>query len=246
MDPTRISELLRPFLRAEALARAATLSSEQLRAISTYIDLLLRWNARINLTAVREPDAIVTRHFGESLFLAAYLLPRENTDAAVSELTPPHVLDLGSGAGFPGLPLKVYAPRLRLTLLESNQKKAAFLNEVVRSVGLSGVQVINERIEARRNQEGKSTLPVGIQPAGLVTMRAVEHFESALNTAATLLRCNSATTGGGKLALLIGLTQATDVPRLVPDFSWASPLKVPQSQERVLLIGQLTRAPASG
>ena len=244
MDPDRISELLQPFLTAEGVPEPVTLTAEQLRLISTYIDLLQRWNARINLTAVREPDAIVTRHFGESLFLAACLWPR-NRVHATSPGSGLHTLDLGSGAGFPGLPLKIYAPQLQLTLVESNQKKAAFLNEAIRVLGLSGARVISERIEARLMQQGDPKLPPGISPADLVTVRAVEHFESALNTAAALIRVSSANAGRrGKLALLIGLNQVGEVPRLVPDFSWNSPLRVPQSRARVLLVGQYWHPPA--
>lgn len=231
-------ELLRPFLAAEA--GPVTLTSEQLRLISIYVDILLRWNTRISLTAVREPEAIITRHFGESLFLAACLLPGNTAP----NFTPLHALDLGSGAGFPGLPLKLYAPRLQVTLVESNHKKAAFLHEVIRALGLSGTRVISERIEAHLIPKGSSILPPGIPPADLVTMRAVEHFESALNAAADLIRCSSAKTGGGKLALLIGLSQVEGVRHLVSDFAWSSPLPVPQSRERVLLIGRFFHTPA--
>lgn len=244
MDPDRISGLLRPFLTDEAVPEPVTLAAEQVRLISIYIDLLQRWNVRINLTAVREPDAIVTRHFGESLFLAACLWPR-NRAHVTSPGSAPHALDLGSGAGFPGLPLKIYAPQLQLTLAESNQKKAAFLNEAIRALGFSGARVISERIEARLMQQGDPKLPPGISPVDLVTVRAVEHFESALNTAAALIRVSSANAERrGKLALLIGRTQAGEVPRLVPDFSWNSPVKVPQSRERVLLVGQCSHATA--
>lgn len=234
MDLDRISELLRPFLAAEG--GPVKLAPEQLTLISTYIDILLRWNARISLTSVRQPDDIITRHFGESLFLAARLLP--GTSAETPGFVPPHALDFGSGAGFPGLPLKIYSPRVQVTLLESNHKKAAFLNEVIRTLSISGCRVVSERIGARLMHEGNSDLPLTIPPAGLVTMRAVEHFESALADAAELIRRSSARTGGGKLALLIGMTQAGGVPGLLPDFLWSSPLPVPRSRERVLLVGQ--------
>src|SRR5712692_966226 len=118
MDDARIAELLIPFLSNRPRLRgheesagasdAAVLSPAQLRHISTYIDLLLRWNARINLTAVREPEEIVTRHFGESIFAARYLFPRANAGTS-PEASRPHVIDVGSGAGFPGLPIKIWA-----------------------------------------------------------------------------------------------------------------------------------------
>ncbi len=181
MDTTHIADLLQPFLAAPVPATAskelsfragfsprepalsgsrsesAVLSNAQLQNISMYIDILLRWNARINLTAVRQPEYIVTRHFGESLFAARHLFPdpRVRTDTraagpqhARSQRPPaPRVLDIGSGAGFPGLPLKLWAPEIHLTLIESNHKKATFLREVIRALTLTDVDVFPGRAE---------------------------------------------------------------------------------------------------
>ena len=239
MNTEQIAELLRPFLSAAGLPAEADLSPGQLSYISIYVDLLLRWNKRINLTAVRDPETIVTRHFGESLFLAAYLFPQPSPPGRTpGEFSfPQHAIDLGSGAGFPGLPLKIYAPELRLTLIESNRRKAAFLGEVIRTLGLSGSSVFSGRLDARLIAKGSSSKPLGIEPANLVSMRAVEHFEAALETAAVLIRGSGADRGSQRLALLIGMRQAEQVPRLAPDFSWDPPLLVPQSQQRVLLVG---------
>src|SRR5215469_9592234 len=117
-----IAELLRPY---------AELDERSLRGISKYIDLLLKWNARINLTAIRKPEEIITRHFGESLYAAKLLAPEQGET----------VIDLGSGAGFPGLPLAMINPQANVVLIESNGKKAAFLNAVVAELGLGNVQV---------------------------------------------------------------------------------------------------------
>src|SRR5437870_10466087 len=108
MQPAAIAAALAPF--------TTKLSAPQLQQISTYLDLLLQWNARINLTSVRDPQEILTRHFGESFFAAEHLF----SDSPICR-SPHHpiLLDLGSGAGFPGLPLAIYAPYARLTLLES-------------------------------------------------------------------------------------------------------------------------------
>ena len=97
------------------------LGPEQIIRLKNHYKLLLRWNSRINLTSVREPSEIAERHFGESLFLAQ-LLPHEGT-----------VVDIGSGAGFPGVPVSVARPALLMTLVESVRKKAAFLQELVRN-----------------------------------------------------------------------------------------------------------------
>lgn len=238
MDPNRIAELLQPYLGAEPPPAEVALSLEQLRSISTYVELLLRWNARVNLTAVRDPDDIVTRHFGESLFLAAYLFPGSPFATATEPPSRQHVLDLGSGAGFPGLPLKIYAPELRLTLVESNRKKAAFLAEVVRALHLSNVSVFCGRLEPDKMKGTEHVVPSGIEPPTLVTMRAVERFDSALQIAAALVRYGSARFGNGALALLIGKSQVAQVHDRIRDFYWNSPVPVPESHERVLLVGR--------
>jgi 16S rRNA (guanine527-N7)-methyltransferase len=208
VDTRRIADLLAPFLSPPGTP--ASLTEAQLGQVAAYLDLLLRWNARINLTAVRDPDGMVTRHFGESFFAARQLLAVEASLRAI---------DLGSGAGFPGLPLKIFAPALALTLIESSQKKAAFLKEVVRALALTDVDVF-----AGRAEDFPST-------ADLVTLRAVERYERALDTAARLVA------PGGRLALLIGSPQAARTPQLLPAFSWQPPIPIPQSSARVLLVG---------
>lgn len=135
--------------------------SESLVAqLSTYLDLLLKWNARTNLTAIRDPEEIVRRHFGESLFVAAHL-------PACATL-----LDLGSGAGFPGLPIQLARPALRVTLAESQNKKASFLREAVRTLGLS-TEVWADRVE---NMPSERLFDV-------VALRAVDNPAVALDLA---------------------------------------------------------------
>ena len=229
MDDARIAELLIPFLSdsprlrghegSASASNAAVLSPTQLRHISTYIDLLLRWNARINLTAVREPEEIVTRHFGESIFAARYLFPRAKPGTS-PEASRPHVIDVGSGAGFPGLPIKIWATHAHLTLIDSNQKKATFLREVVRNLGVSDVDVFTGRANAFPGSKGD-----------VVMLRAVEHFESILPVAAGLVR------SGGCLAMLVGETQSIGVYELVPSLQWSAPARLPLSANRVLIIG---------
>src|SRR5271163_2849947 len=122
MLPARIAELLQPYLSptqnpchyepAKAGVEPAVLSATQLQSISTYIDILLHWNARISLTAICNEEEIVTRHFGESLFTAGHLFPRiSSASSTVKDLdldvAEARVSDLGSGAGFPGIPIKL-------------------------------------------------------------------------------------------------------------------------------------------
>jgi len=209
MDLARIAALLAPFLDG-------ALPDAQLHHILMYIDLLGRWNTRVNLTAIRDPEEIVTRHFGESLFLARHLFPESS--AASGTL----VLDIGSGAGFPGLPLKIWAPSIHLTLVEAHHKKAAFLREVTRALTLTDVDVLAVRAE---------TLLATPPHPDVVTLRAVERFASILPTAAGF----AAPTG--RLAILIGASQADSLSSLTPNLDWLPPIAIPQSQSRVLSIG---------
>jgi len=213
MDRARIRHLLKPFT-------AALPADLELSQISIYIDLLLRWNARINLTAVRHEDSIVTRHFGESLFAARHLFP-----AGDDSRTSGTYVDLGSGAGFPGLPIKIVHSRLRLTLIESNHKKATFLREVIRALG------IDAAVFAARGEGYPAAA------TGLVTLRAVERFDQALSLAARLVAPR------GRLALLIGSAQLDGVHRLTPGFDWQAPIPVPLSDSRILMVGGRSEEP---
>jgi 16S rRNA (guanine527-N7)-methyltransferase len=213
MHLVRISELLAPFL-------SAPLADAQLSQLASYLEILHRWNARMNLTAVRDPEQVVTRHFGESLFAAQNLFPPGRP--VVNEA----IVDLGSGAGFPGLPLKIWAPDVRVTLVESQNKKATFLKEVVRALELKDIAVSNSRAE-------DIVLPSTLdpRPSTTVTLRAVEKFDRILPIAAQ----NAA---GGRLALLIGAVQVPTAQKLLPSFNWSDPLPIPQSLARVLLVGE--------
>jgi 16S rRNA (guanine527-N7)-methyltransferase len=214
----------------------AVLSPIQFRYISTYIDLLLRWNARINLTAIRYPEEIVTRHFGESLFAARHLFPKPYpvsssvppVSSVVNDLalacnalieSPLQVADLGSGAGFPGIPIKLWAPDIDLTLIESNQKKAAFLREVARTLTLTDVNIQNTRAE---------DVP---QTFDVVTLRAVERFSHILPVATSLLAPHA------RLALLISSSQVDEARSVASHLSWQDPIAIPESKFRLLLIG---------
>src|SRR5450432_2851718 len=137
MDSARIAALLEPFLGS------APAPPGLLDKLQAYLDLLLRWNARINLTAVRDPEQIVTRHFGESLFAARIL----RDDGAFPSGSPISLADVGSGAGFPGIPIKLFAPEIHLTLIESQNKKSTFLKEAIRTLQLENAEVYPGRAE---------------------------------------------------------------------------------------------------
>lgn len=202
MERESIVELLKPYLVGRELSIA------QIESISTYVDILRKWNARTNLTAVRDPEQIVGRHFGESLFAAVNLVSPD-ADLAVN--------DLGSGAGFPGIPIKIFAPALRMTLIESQIKKATFLREVIRRLELRDIDVHYGRAE----QFGRT--------ADLVTFRAVEKFDSVLPVGLGLVA------PGGRLAMLVGAAQVERAKELIGGL-WQDPAAVPGSQSRVLAV----------
>jgi 16S rRNA (guanine527-N7)-methyltransferase len=131
------------------------------------------------------------------------------------------VADIGSGAGFPGVPIKLWAPGIILTLIESNHKKAAFLRELVRALILTDVNVSSARAET-------------IAPSvfDVVTLRAIERFTDALPIAAGLVA------PAGRLALLIGDSQIGQTHTTLPTFSWHDPVPIPLSRSRILLIGK--------
>ena len=137
-----------------------------------YLELLLRWNLRINLTAVREPEAIIRRHFVECAFAAQHL-PADITT----------LLDYGSGAGLPGIPIAICRPEIRVTLAEAQGKKIAFLSEALRVLRLTG-EVFGTRVE---------TMPIQLV-FDAVTMRAVEKLAlaclSQFNTQSTTWSCS--------------------------------------------------------
>ncbi len=149
--------------------------SDELSAqLARYLELLLRWNARTNLSAVRSPEEIVLRHFGESLQCAELIPPGSRT-----------LLDFGSGAGFPGMPCALACPFLAVTLAESQGKKAAFLQELSRTLRRPAA-VYAGRVEA---------MPAA-QRFDVVTMRAVDQMEHACREARQRAR------PGGRLILM--------------------------------------------
>jgi 16S rRNA (guanine527-N7)-methyltransferase len=179
------------------------------------LSLFLRWNARINLTAIRDQEGILSRHFLESIACARAL------PAGLSTL-----LDFGSGAGFPGLPIVLCRPEIAVTLAESQGKKAAFLREAVRVLDLS------TKVHSGRAEDLRTVFDC-------VILRAVDKMDRAVQFAAHLVR------PGGWLALM---TTPAGFPALQSsadaEFSWSAAPLLPGSG-RLLALGLRERARVS-
>jgi 16S rRNA (guanine527-N7)-methyltransferase len=184
--------------------------TNQIGQIQEYIRLLLVWNEKVNLTAIRDPLDILHRHFCESMFAAN-----------VVELGKCRLADIGTGAGFPGLALKILLPEAQIVLVESNIKKATFLAEVVRALGITGANVLVSRYEELSDE---------IAPVDFLLARALGEFEAFLKWAA------SERVDAKRVILWVG---AADVEQVLksPGWAWESAVIVPQSLRRVLLIG---------
>ncbi len=187
------------------------LSSTQIAQLLEYLELLLKWNRKINLTAIRTPEACVTRHFGESLYLARW--------ATLAG----RLLDIGSGAGFPGLALKIAFPRLAVTLLEPVAKKRVFLKEVARTCGMEWVEVRGERLVDFLRQDREKRFDA-------VTARAVGRVERLVEQAGKCLG------PGGKLYLWLSAEQGARLVQTTGDFRWDPPIPLPLARQREIWI----------
>ena len=122
-----------------------TLSETQAEQFLLYNDLLLEWNSFMNLTAITEPEEVLQKHFADSIL--PVLLPDVQCMADIRGGSPLSVIDIGTGAGFPGIPLKIAFPDLQVTLLDSLNKRVNFLNEVISRLGLTGITAVHGRAE---------------------------------------------------------------------------------------------------
>jgi 16S rRNA (guanine527-N7)-methyltransferase len=195
--------------RAAAEFRVAV-TDEQIRQIQQYMALLLKWNDAMNLTAIQDPLEILYRHFCESMF-GASLVP----------VGAGRLADVGSGGGFPGLPLKIARPDLEIALVDSNVKKATFLAEVVRELALPRARVLVSRYEE---------LDEEITPVDIVCSRAIGEFPQFLKWAA------SDRISASIVMLWIG-GRDLDEARSSKDWIWEEPVAIPQSLRRFILVG---------
>src|SRR5580704_441500 len=186
------------------------LTDSQLASLAKYLELLTRWNQTIPLTSIQDDTEVVARHFGESSF-AGPLLPMSRGRLA----------DVGSGAGFPGLPLKIAFPELQVTFLEPNIKKCAFLREVQSALGLPGVDVVRNRYEDFHAAPGSFDF---------VCSRALGGYKRLLLWSKVVLK------PGGHVILWLG-TEDSNLLTRVKYWNWALPIKIPESRQRVLLMG---------
>jgi 16S rRNA (guanine527-N7)-methyltransferase len=204
-----------PPLSAESIVKALRefqleLSPAQINAIRQYIAMLLAWNEKINLTAIREPVEILYRHFCESMYAAAAI-----------PLSTGRLADVGSGAGFPGLPLKIARPDLDVFLIESNIKKATFLAEISRELNLADIRVLVSRYEELAEE---------VAPLDYVCSRALGEFDKFLNWA-------HSPRVAAKQAILWAGGRDVDEIRSVKGWSWREPITIPKSLQRFLLVG---------
>lgn len=153
-------------------------SDSQIQALQSYLAELMRWNQRLNLTAIREPDLMIRRHIIDCASVIRFLAPDG------------HILDVGSGAGLPGIPIKILLPEKKVTLLECRRKRANFLRHVVRALRLTDTRILEQRIE---------TLPSGAtDPLNEMIARAFTDYETLLRASAQLL------SKGGKCLIMHG------------------------------------------
>lgn len=200
------SERLRTLLERAGLA---PLDGAQGTSFAAYLSLFVRWNARVNLSSVRDEEGILSRHFVESIGCARAL------PEGISKL-----LDMGSGGGFPGIPIALCRPEIAVTLAESRGKKAAFLQEAVRVLGLTAT-VHAERAELLKTQ------------FDCVTLRAVDRMAEAVETGARLV------VPGGWLALMTTSGELAAMQEAAGSgFSWSGVLPLPGGEHRVLALGE--------
>jgi 16S rRNA (guanine527-N7)-methyltransferase len=192
-----------------ASADLSPLQAIEYKKLNDYLSLILRWNARMNLTAIHDHQGILERHFLESIACAQALPPGITT-----------LLDFGSGAGFPGIPIAICRPEIAVTLAESQGKKSAFLQEAVRVTGISAL------VHSGRAETLTATYDC-------VTLRAVDRMEQAVSEAARLVSPNG---------WLAPLTTSASLPKLRAAagsaFAWSQPITLPHSTNGILALAR--------
>ncbi len=208
---TTYMELTGAYIRRVLEPYGVVASPEICDAVRKYCALLAQWNQKISLTAVRDPEHILRFHFGESFFAAGAIRIRGG-----------RLADVGSGAGFPGLPLRIAVSGLSVTLIESNTKKATFLSEVIRELHLDHCDVFRGRMESYAADNGGQF--------DFIAARALGQHDRMLKWARTKLNPS------GKVLLWLGEEDAAAILRAA-GWKWSDPILIPGSDRRVLLVG---------
>ena len=180
--------------------------------VRRYVDLLLRWNRRVSLTTITDTSEILRFHFGESLFAIQ-----------VAEIAGGRLADVGSGAGFPGLPLAMAIPELEGVLLESNGKKAAFLAEARRELRIENVTIHHGRTESLASSE----------KFDIIAGRAFGDYERLLSWSREHLDT------AGRVVLWLGAAQAEEV-QAISRWKWGERVQIPGTKGRFVLVGSPT------
>lgn len=202
--PENAPEWFRALLETE-LSLWITLSATQIERLYKHYELLLAWNKRINLTSIQPGSEMILRHYCESLFLGAHI-PARSDDLTIA--------DIGSGPGLPGVPLAILQPGWRLTLIESNQRKAVFLREATRD--LSNVSVL-----AKRAKDVSTNFD-------WIVSRAVDPMEVLVNIPRLAPR----------VGLLLGQADISGL-KTQSIVAWAEPIRLPWGDRRFCVYGEV-------
>ena len=202
MELRHFAELL-----SRKLVGIVDLSQDQVSFLHLHFEFLLRWNQRLNLTSIRSLEEIITRHYCESIFFGLHL---PGAPDGIS------VLDLGSGAGFPGVPMAVLRPDWQVTLVESHKRKSVFLRESTR--GLHNMAVLSVRVEAVEDR------------FGWLVSRAVR-LPDVLAQVPRL---------SGRVGLLMGEADLGELNERC-DIGWSQPVRVPWGDRRICVYGHVSR-----
>jgi len=192
-------------------------SPSLIEGVCRYVDILQRWNQKINLTGITSVSEILTVHFAESFFAARILKGSDNP-----------ILDVGSGAGFPGLAMKLYRPEFSFYLVESRKKKAAFLSTIKRELELEQVSIVNKTLEDCEPSDF-------VVPPKVLTVRAVGSTEKLLRLGINLLLDQA------KVVVFSTKNQAEALASRLTAIEWDDPVAISWSRERVLVIGRRLR-----
>lgn len=202
-DSREIHRILTPF-------GGHALSETKIELIQRYLGILLFWDERVSLTSMESAEEILARQFGESLFAVSALSVEKG-----------RLADVGSGAGFPGMALKIFAPDLEVHLIEQNAKKATFLRETARFLSFEDVSVSGRDYRQ---------LPPEFGAFDWVTAKALGSYEELVGWA------HSRLSSTGKVALWLGIDDATRISAVL-GWQWAQPITIRDSQRRVLISG---------